>query len=210
MGQQDNLQHEPRRRADGVRNRAHLLDVAGAMLAEDPDVSMAAIADGAGLSRKSVYVHFQSREALISTLLDRDVERIREALAHADLDQDPAQQALARGMRAISAPALELRSRRRAYETVLGSQVLRERRHQATRQLTAVVARGQREGHFRDDLPAAAFEAMADAISRALSETVDAGLIAVQDVPRHITDAMTRLLAPPDRAGATPRDVDPH
>lgn len=194
--QQDHLQQEPRRRADGARNRAHLLDIAGGMLAEDPDVSMAAIADNAGLSRKSVYAHFHSREALISTLLDRDIARIQEALTHADLDQGSAQQALARGMRAISAPALELRSRRRAYEAVLGSQVMRQRRHHATRQLTAVVARGQHEGQFRADLPAAAFEAMADAISRALSETVDAGLMAAQDVPRHITDAMTRLLAP--------------
>jgi len=196
MGQQNHRQQEPRRRSDGVRNRAHLLDVAGAMLAEDPDVSMAAIADSAGLSRKSVYGHFQSRETLMSALLERDVDLIREALTQADLEQDPAQQALARGMQAMSAPALELRSRRRAYEAVLGSHVLRERRHHATEGLTAVVARGQRDGQFRDDLPAAAFEAMADAISRALSETVDAGLMAPQDVARHITVAMTRLLAP--------------
>lgn len=62
-------------------NRRRILDVALAELLRDPDASMDQIARAAGVVRRTVYGHFPSREALISTLVDDAVEAL--AAAHA-------------------------------------------------------------------------------------------------------------------------------
>ena len=48
-----------------------LLEAAFARPAEDPDAGLDAVARAAGLSRRTVYGHFPSREALVTALADR-------------------------------------------------------------------------------------------------------------------------------------------
>jgi AcrR family transcriptional regulator len=62
-------------------NRLRILDVALAELLRDPDASMDQIARAAGVVRRTVYGHFPSREALISTLLDGAVDAVAAANA---------------------------------------------------------------------------------------------------------------------------------
>src|SRR4051812_6208077 len=57
-----------RRRRDAESNRDLLLEAALRALAEDPDAGLDAVARTAGLSRRTVYGHFPSREALITAL----------------------------------------------------------------------------------------------------------------------------------------------
>lgn len=82
-------------------NRRRILDVALAELLRDPDASMDQIARAAGVVRRTVYGHFPSREALISTLVDEAVLAL--ATAHAagrDSVADPAE-AVARSVLAV-------------------------------------------------------------------------------------------------------------
>lgn len=75
-------------RSDRVRNRAALLDAARALLRRDPDASVDAIAAAAGLSRRALYGHFPTREALVTELAVDGARRVAAA-AGSDADPDP-------------------------------------------------------------------------------------------------------------------------
>jgi AcrR family transcriptional regulator len=68
------------RRKDATVNREALLDAARWTLAADPSASLEAIAAAAGLSRRSVYGHFPSRDALLAELLERGAARVASAV----------------------------------------------------------------------------------------------------------------------------------
>lgn len=75
------------RRRDAVANRQALLASAAELLRQDPQASIDAIATAAGLTRRAVYGHFPSREALISELLERGAAKIAssvEGIRHDD------------------------------------------------------------------------------------------------------------------------------
>ncbi|MDO9457756.1 TetR/AcrR family transcriptional regulator [Nocardioides sp.] len=57
------------RRADGERNRDAILEAATALLAEAPDASVTDVARAAGVTRATVYRHFESRDALLDQML---------------------------------------------------------------------------------------------------------------------------------------------
>jgi len=75
-------------RSDALKNRAALLDAARVELNRDPDAPLDAIASAAGLSRRSVYSHFPSREALIAELASLGAARVAAAV-DAIHDADP-------------------------------------------------------------------------------------------------------------------------
>jgi serine phosphatase RsbU (regulator of sigma subunit) len=57
-----------RRRSDAALNRTKLMEAARHLLAENPEVSMAAIAQAAGLGRGTAYRHFATREKLVQAV----------------------------------------------------------------------------------------------------------------------------------------------
>lgn len=59
---------ERRQRSDAALNAARLLEVARHRFAADPNASMAALAEEAGVSRGTLYRHFPSREALVEAV----------------------------------------------------------------------------------------------------------------------------------------------
>lgn len=75
-------------RSDAARNRTALLDAARLTLRLDPDASTDAIAAAAGLSRRALYGHFASREALITEIATEGARRVATAVA-ALHDEDP-------------------------------------------------------------------------------------------------------------------------
>ncbi|GGO63341.1 hypothetical protein GCM10010910_15670 [Microbacterium nanhaiense] len=75
------------RRRDAVANRQAILDAAAELLRQDPQASIDAIATSAGLTRRAVYGHFRSREALLAELLERgaaEISRAVEGIRHDD------------------------------------------------------------------------------------------------------------------------------
>ena len=75
-------------RSDAAKNRAALLDAARVELNRDPDASLDAIAAAAGLTRRAVYGHFASRDALVAELAALGAARVAAAV-DAIHDADP-------------------------------------------------------------------------------------------------------------------------
>ena len=67
-------------RRDATQNRVALIDAARVVLNQNPDASLEAIAAEAGLSRRSVYGHFASRDDLLRELVTLGSLRVAAAL----------------------------------------------------------------------------------------------------------------------------------
>lgn len=67
-------------RADARRNRDRILEAGAALLAADPQASLADIAVAAGVSRATVYRHFPEIESLRAALVDEAEEIGRDLL----------------------------------------------------------------------------------------------------------------------------------
>ena len=69
-----------RRRRDAEVNRDVLLEAAFAALLRDPAAGLDAVAAAAGLSRRTVYGHFASRDELVGALADRAGLQLADAV----------------------------------------------------------------------------------------------------------------------------------
>jgi AcrR family transcriptional regulator len=68
-------------RRDAAENRTALLESASRVLNADPSAGLEAIAADAGLSRRAVYGHFPTRDALLAEVIRRGAERVAAAAA---------------------------------------------------------------------------------------------------------------------------------
>lgn len=71
---------EPRTRSDRRTNDARILQAAGRLLADDPNVSISAIAEAAGVARLTVYRRYPHREAIAAALQQTVEAEILDAL----------------------------------------------------------------------------------------------------------------------------------
>ncbi|HEY0259874.1 MAG TPA: TetR/AcrR family transcriptional regulator [Lacisediminihabitans sp.] len=71
--------HEPRR-ADALKNRENILQIAHDAFAEDGSTSLNVIAKRAGVGAGTLYRHFPTREALILAVYQHDVQRLVDAV----------------------------------------------------------------------------------------------------------------------------------
>ncbi len=69
-------QERSRRRRDAEVNRHALLEAASRALLDDPDAGLDAVASAAGLSRRTVYGHFASRDVLVGAAADHAGEHV--------------------------------------------------------------------------------------------------------------------------------------
>ncbi|HEX2033000.1 MAG TPA: TetR/AcrR family transcriptional regulator [Chloroflexota bacterium] len=144
-----------RRRADAERNIAAIVEAGLATIDQHSDVSMAAIARAAGVSRVTLYAHFPSKESLVEAVLERAVAEADAVLGAEAVDRGPARDALARLVR-TSWRNLERYGRLYAVATrCLTPQRMRERHGAVLGRVERLIARGQAEGAFRTDLPRA-------------------------------------------------------
>lgn len=75
-------------RRDAADNRTALLTAARALLSRDPATPLDAIAAEAGLSKRAMYGHFASRDALLDALARSGAERVVAAVSGID-EADP-------------------------------------------------------------------------------------------------------------------------
>lgn len=169
------------RRADAERNVAAILDAALEGLAGDPDVSMSEIARRAGVSRATAYVHFPTREALVTAVTERAIADVATILAAAD----PASGSATDALRRVLAAGWRELDRFQALAAI-NAHLPREEFHRlhmpVLAHLAPLVERGQRDGSFRAGVPIAWHLSMLLAIVHAASGEVRAGRLPADDV----------------------------
>ncbi|HET6550593.1 MAG TPA: helix-turn-helix domain-containing protein, partial [Solirubrobacter sp.] len=150
-------------------------DAAEALLARGAAASTSAVAGEAGVSRVTVYAHFPTREALLEAVVERVVEHATAAIDAAAIEDGEPLAALER----LVAAGWEEIDRNRAVAHAASEQLSAEaltRSHRALHEpITALVARGQAERAFRDDLPAGWLVASYFALMHACGDEVRAG-----------------------------------
>jgi AcrR family transcriptional regulator len=171
----------PRRRADAERSVARIMHAALDALASDPEASMAEIARRAGVVRATIYVHFPTRDALIAAVTDRGIAEAVEAIEAAEPEHDDAADALRRVVEA----AWRTLGRYHALVAInaqLPQAELHHRHHSVLAALEPLIERGQREGTFRSDVPAAWHVSMVLALIHAASAELRPGSLPEDEI----------------------------
>ncbi|PRA81264.1 TetR/AcrR family transcriptional regulator [Microbacterium sp. MYb66] len=167
-------------RRDAVENRAGILSAARSTLALDPHASIDVIARSAGLSRRTLYGHFDDRDALIRELISSGTPRFN-AIA-ASVDDTDARLALAR--------LAALLWRDAAHVQVAAALALDETHVEHTaaalaplrRTVAALVRRGQDDGSFRTDLAAPTLARLIEEMARTVISRTDAASTGAADL----------------------------
>ena len=129
-----------------------IVEAAAGVLAERGDqASMSDVAAAAGVARATVYRYFPNREALLEALGRVALEDIGDRLAAARLDEVAVTDALERAVRALVTVGdgfvVVARDRGRPANAAFDERIAAPVRD--------LLARGQREGTIREDVPAA-------------------------------------------------------
>jgi len=164
----------PRRRADAERSVARILDAAVDALASDPEASMAGIARRAGVVRATLYVHFATRESLIEAVTRHAISEVADVIDAAEPDRGDAAEALAR----LVATAWRTMGRYHplvAINARLPQAELQAKHGPVLDRLEPLIERGQADGAFRADVPAAWHLSMVLALIHAASGALQAG-----------------------------------
>jgi TetR/AcrR family transcriptional repressor of mexCD-oprJ operon len=140
------------RRADAERSIAAIVQAAVEALSQRPDANLSDIARDAGVGRVTLYAHFPTRERLIEAAVDHAVAEAVSAIAAADVERGPADEALSRLVR-LAWPILDRHRGLHAAAAALHPRVLRERHAAVLDQFEQLIARGQADGTIRTDLP---------------------------------------------------------
>ncbi len=137
-------------RADATRNLERVLSTGARMLADDPSVTVAAIAAAAGVDRRTVYRRFASREDLMAAVYAARYDAVEEVIKAARLHEAPVAVALHLYVEGIIAV-----NRKWPVETsrMLREVTLRERRRRLIDDVDAFLRRATDEGLLRSDLP---------------------------------------------------------
>jgi AcrR family transcriptional regulator len=193
------------RRADARRNIASILDAAVLCLVENPDASVAEIAQTAGVGRVTLYGHFGTRAELIDSVLTRTLEQADAALDATDTTGDP-RQALTRLVGASWQIVYQFRSVLQAAQRELPAERIRAVHDRILRRVQTLIERGQRAGVFRNDLPKKWLVTTAFSLIHAAAEDSAAGRLDADDAARIIAATLLAALSAP---GATVPTLSP-
>ena len=149
-------------RADASRNLSRVLRTGARLLAEDPTTSIATIAVQSGVDRRTVYRHFDTREALLAAVFQAKLDSAERVLDEARLVEAPVAVALHRYVERIVPVSREwpLDTRRMMRTDPAAS----ARREEQSRRLDRFVQRAVAEGLLRADLPAGWVRSMLDSL----------------------------------------------
>ena len=179
------------RRADAEQNMARILDAAAACLSRSTTASVGEIAQAAGLGRVTVYGHFPSRDALVEATLTRLLEQGEAVLGGLDLSGDP-RQALGTLIESSWRLIADADAVLQAAQSVLPPGRIRELHAKPARRVEDLIRRGQSEGAFRADLPAAWLVSVLYHLLKGAAADVAGGRLDPADAPHLI---VTTVLA---------------
>jgi AcrR family transcriptional regulator len=164
------------RRADAERSIAAIVEAAVAALSQRPDANLSDIARDAGVGRVTLYAHFPTREKLLEAAVEHAVAEASDAIAAADVERGPADEALGRLVR-LAWPILDRHRGLHVAAAALHPRVLRERHAAVLDQFERLIARGQAEGTIRTDLPSDWLITVCYSLMHGAAEAVSQGRI---------------------------------
>jgi AcrR family transcriptional regulator len=188
------------RRATAERNVEAILDAVEDLLERRAQASISAVAAEAGVSRVTVYAHFPTGEALLEAAVERAVRRTMAALETVGLDDGTPAQVLERMLAAAWRHLARYGAMAQAVAEQLSPEAIARTHQAAHRTIGALLARGQADGSFRTDLPAAWLVTSTIALIHACADEVRAGRIADDDAARILTVTVRGLFTGPGRA----------
>jgi AcrR family transcriptional regulator len=186
----------PARRADARRNIARILDAAVEELARDPDASMAAVARRAGVVRATLYVHFPTREALVTAVTERAMAEASAAIREAQPERGEPPEALAR-LLAASWRTLGRYHALVAITTRRASEEVRALHEPVLGALRPLLERGQATGAFNPDVPVDWLLTVVLELVHAASLELSAGRLAADDAEGALQTAVAGAVRPP-------------
>jgi AcrR family transcriptional regulator len=192
---------QPRRRADAERSVIRILDAAVDALASDPEASMAEIARQAGVVRATIYGHFPTRDALIDAVTERAISEVTRVVEAAEPQRGEAADALGRVITAAWR-ALGRFHALVAVNTRLPQAELHRRHQPLLAMLEPLIERGQRDGSFRPDVPAAWHLAMILALVHAASAELRAGRLSADEIGAAVAATVIGAVSPVSRKRA--------
>lgn len=141
-------------RADAARNRARLLEVAAAALAEDAEIPLETIAQRAGVGIGTLYRHFPERGALLAAAYRQEVAALCAAAPALLEDGRPAVDALRDWMGRFVRYAATKRGMGPALRAVAGSDssLFAETRAHIVEAIDVLLAAGRADGSVRPDV----------------------------------------------------------
>jgi AcrR family transcriptional regulator len=183
-----------RRRADAQRNIAVILDAAVDLLAERPGATMSEIATAAGVARQTVYAHYDSREALLSSVAERAMTQAVAAIDAAEPQGGPPDEALERLIPAwwetVERHARVLEALGAAFPD---DEAIHALHRPILERLERLIRRGRRAGVFDREAPVAWMSAAFLGLMHTAAEEVAMGRISASDAGRALGLSVPRL-----------------
>ncbi|MGK5554631.1 TetR/AcrR family transcriptional regulator [Actinomadura kijaniata] len=180
-----------RRRADADRSAAAVLRAAQRLLDTEPHASLRDIAAAAGVSRQTVYAHFENRDALVNAVIDAITAETVTEMDAVPPDQGSAAEALVR-LLDVSWRSFQRYSRLLSVVTATAEED-HSRHHAVDDRLHRVLTRGQRTGEFTRDLSASWLASATVALGHAAAEAVTTGQMTVDEAARTLAQSTLRL-----------------
>jgi AcrR family transcriptional regulator len=169
------------------------------------NVTMDDLAAGLGVSKKTIYQHFDSKRALLAAVLDDKLAEVQRELEQILADNLPVQQCLAQLVACVQRHTQELqpafvRDMHREAPDVF-EQVSLRRSELIGSAFTRVLTDGQREGVIRRDVP---IRLLMDMLLAAVATVINPARLAEIDMtPRQAFSAVMDVFL--DGARSTPR-----
>lgn len=183
-------------RSDSVRNREKILDAAFTCLAADPNATMTAIAEAAGVGRVTLYAHFETRRALVDELFARAVQSSDASLDAVALDGDPAR-ALDDLTRSSWRIVAGLHALLGIAQEELGEDAVRARMQHPLERVRGVIVRGQESGAFRADQSPEWLAACYLGIVHGAADEIRAGRLTEADAAEWVPATVAALVRVP-------------
>jgi TetR/AcrR family transcriptional regulator, mexCD-oprJ operon repressor len=196
-------------RADALRNVAAILDAAQHCLSTDPQATVAHIAQAAGVGRVTLYGHFKTRAELVDAVLEQVRAQSSQTLDAVDTRGDPAA-ALVRLVTATWQVVHRYNAIRQAAEYELPEERVRTHHDVHFRRLDALIARGQRTGAFRHDLPRHWLITVCYRLMHAAADDCAAGRIKHHDAGRLIAATLLAAFTAPSQPVPALDSADAH
>ncbi len=180
-------------RSDARRNRETVIEAALVTLADDPQASMLDVAAAAGLSRTTVYRHFESREELIVALFERVIAE-SQAATGAVIEEGAT---VAETLMALGPVMIAIGQRFRFLRAHLeiGAEVLADSKAIPDDPVRVFLVEAQAAGALRADAPLAWMQSLMQSSAMATMDEVHAGNVDPETAGRLLGETFVAALS---------------